>query len=231
MDPAGRSLGMKSGRAAPWLFILSFFVLWIIRLYAYKLGEQSVQNFFLKRLLSDGWRVLVWVVLPIAWLALIEQRPINTAFRPLAAKSPRMARITALALIALIVIGYRWTYGHWTGIPSNRTWDVYTAVLPGVLLVGLAEELVFRGVFFSGLLQAGWSARTASLLASIMFTLSHWPAWLIASGPIGPVAMLAASTRLAVFGLVMNGLVILEGGLLLAIIVHAFNDLWVGVFF
>ena len=48
---------------------------------------------------------------------------------------------------------------------------------------------------------------------------------------MGPLSLLTASIRLVVFGLMMSGLVTLEGGLILAVLIHSFNDLWVGLFF
>jgi membrane protease YdiL (CAAX protease family) len=130
-----------------------------------------------------------------------------------------------------IIIGYRLTFGHWTGIPPHEDWTTYAAIVPSIVLVGIAEEFVFRGVFLSGLLRNGWAPWRANLITATLFALSHWPGWFAGPSSMGPFAHITASIRLMVFGLVVGGLTTLEGGILIAIVVHSFNDLWVGLFF
>jgi len=114
-------ISILRSRFAPWCFIIAFFAAWAVRLATFGLVDVHIQNLFLKRVLSDGWRALVWLVFPICWL--------------------------------------------------------------------------------------------------------------VGSGAMGPLSLLTASIRRFVFGLVMSGLVTLEGGPVLAVLVHSFNDLWGGLFF
>jgi membrane protease YdiL (CAAX protease family) len=221
----------SSKRLAPWAFILAFFLIWSIRLGIYRIFDSDIQNPFLKRIVSDGWRALVWLILPILWLIFVERRGIVTAIRPNSVRSLRWAGLAGGALCALIVISYRLTFGHWTGIPLDRSWNTYAAILPSILLVGIAEEFIFRGVFLSGLLRGGWGPWRANFIAAVFFALSHWPGWLAGQGSMGPLSFLTASIRLVIFGMAMSGLVTLEGGIVVAILVHSFNDLWVGLFF
>jgi len=61
-------ISISRSRFAPWCFIIALFAAWAARLATFGLVDALIQSFFPKRVLSDGWRALVWLVFPISWL-------------------------------------------------------------------------------------------------------------------------------------------------------------------
>ena len=79
----------------------------------------------------------------------------------------------AWALVVPVLLGLTAVVGmvsiDWRG-PAAATLPV---IALGVLLVGVAEELVARGVLVAGPQKAGWTAVGVFLLSSVLFALLH----------------------------------------------------------
>ena len=149
---------------------------------AYRYTDAGISDYVEKRLLSEGWRIAVWVAAPIAWLMWIELPPLSTALfpiSPLAAATglaPGCRRNCLASLSFSVYFG-----GAWTGIPAGH---VSAVVLIGGTLstagIAISEEFLFRGVFLSGLLARRWSYLPRTLLQRYFF--------LSATGPDGFMA-------------------------------------------
>jgi membrane protease YdiL (CAAX protease family) len=94
----------------------------------------------------------------------------------------------------------------WRASPTDPAWLTLTVV------AGIAEEFAYRGVL-TGLLTIPLGAGTASIVSAGVFGLGHftqgWRGLVYSAG----------------FGLALQGVVVLSGGLLLAIVVHVAYDL------
>ena len=72
----------------PFALIALFFALWLIRMAAYRYTDAGISDYVEKRLLSEGWRIAIWVAVPIAWLMWIERRRLATALFPISPLAP-----------------------------------------------------------------------------------------------------------------------------------------------
>jgi membrane protease YdiL (CAAX protease family) len=143
--------------------------------------------------------------------------------------SPRLAVVAGLALIVVWVAIERATTGAWHHVPLGRPSNEYIAAGIGAVMVGVAEEFVFRGIVM-GELWRRYGFWLANIGAAVLFAMIHWPGWvLLEHASLGSV--LASSGYLFLFGLVMGGLARLEGGIVMAAVVHGLNDLLVGAGF
>lgn len=92
-----------------------------------------------------------------------------------------------------------------------------------VLLVGILEEIPFRGLFFQKMqeLLGFWPA---ALLSSLLFVLIHLPIWL-AAGDMTPDRMLSSALYIFILGFLWCYLLYLSRSLWSCIIMHSVNDL------
>lgn len=215
----------------PWPFLAVFFAAWILRVLMEQQLGVSADDYLQRRLWSDGWRVLLWLILPLFWLEVIERRSLSAALRPSKGQAPRLVPITVISLTIGHLCWLKLSTDSWHGIPADLPQSHYLAGVIGGLLVGLAEEFVFRGIFLSALIARRWPFAAANIIVALFFMLIHWPGWLLLGSGMSPVDLLFASLNILLFGLAMGGLVWLEGGLIAAILVHAAIDLSNGLGF
>lgn len=188
-------------------------------------------DYLQRRLWSDGWRILCWLILPLFWLQVIERRPLSAALHPCKGRAPRLVPLIVISLTIGHLCWLKLSTDRWHAIPADLPQSHYIAGAVGGLLVGLAEEFVFRGIFLSALIARRWPFAIANVIVALFFTLIHWPGWLLLGDGMSPVDLLFATATILVFGLIMGGLVWLEGGLVAAVLVHAAIDLINGLAF
>jgi membrane protease YdiL (CAAX protease family) len=217
-------------KSRPFGFVVVFFTLWIATLLAGAAIRPTSEHFTARLMFGDAERLLVWLAFPTLWLIEIERRRIPEALHPMAPWSRRGAIIAGIVLTVILLLGMRSTRGQWHAIPEGHSIAQYLTAFASIALLAIGEEFTFRGVFMSGLIQRGAPFWKANLIVAVVFALSHWPGWLMFGG-IPPTALATASLRVLVFGLLMGGLVRLEGGLIVAILVHWFNDVLAGTLF
>jgi membrane protease YdiL (CAAX protease family) len=214
----------------PFALIALFFALWLIRMAAYRYTDAGISDYVEKRLLSEGWRIAIWVAVPIAWLMWIERRRLTTALFPISPLAPVRGWLLVAAAIVCLPFFQRLFGGTWTGIPANVTAEVLIGGTLSTAVVAISEEFLFRGVFPSGLLAQRWSYLSANAITAVFFSLSHWPGWLYGGG-ISAASLAAMSVHMFFYGLLFGGFVRLEGGLKGAILVHFANNIVAGGLF
>jgi membrane protease YdiL (CAAX protease family) len=214
----------------PFALMALFFALWLIRMAAYAHIDASASDYFEKRLLSDGWRIAVWVIPPLLWLSWIERRLLGTALFPVAPLSPKRGWLLVAIVIGCLPLLSRAFNGVWIGIPKDAAIAVLIAGTLSTAVVALSEEFLFRGVFLSGLLARKWSFLAANAVTAVFFSLSHWPGWLYGGG-VSPGSLAIMSIHMVLYGLLFGGIVRLEGGLRGAILVHFANNIVSGTLF
>lgn len=216
-----------NSKARPLAFIAVFYAAWMARLIALPFIDPPKADLLSYLIFGTAARLMVWCLLPITWVVIIERRRVASAFYPVERRSIRLVTLLAAMLAALLFLGMKLTRGQWAMIPAGHSHLEYLVFAGGVVLLALGEELTFRGVFLSGLLRRGLPFWGANAIVAMAFALSHWPGWLMFGG-ISPINLITATTRLFFFGLVMGGLVRIEGGLIAAISIHTLNDVLVG---
>lgn len=107
------------------------------------------------------------------------------------------------------------------GFASEAGASFLVGVAVTMLLVGLTEELTFRGILLVGARGALGSERSAFLFSSAMFGLFHLPNMLIGAG-VG--AALFQVVQTAIIGSALYSLRRASGGLLACVALHALYD-------
>ncbi len=215
---------MLSPCPRPFAFVALFFALWLLRMGTYAHIDAGLLDHFEKRLLSDGWRIAIWVLVPLLWLRWIERRPLRMALFPIAALAPKRGWLLVVIAIVCLPFLQRLFNGTWTGIPKDAGAMLLIAGTLSTAVVAIAEEFLFRGVFLSGLLARNWAFVPANAVTAAFFSLSHWPGWLYGGG-VSPANLAIMSIHMVLYGLLFGGIVRLQGTLWGAILVHFANNI------
>lgn len=127
-----------------------------------------------------------------------------------------------VALLALQFLSVRLLGSFGVSTGTNRVVELgretpalFLYLIPvSVLLVGPAEELVFRGTV-QGLLREAWGPSAAVVVASLVFGAIHY--WSVGGGPVERLSYVAVA---AVLGAVLGALYELTGNLVVPVAVH-----------
>ena len=214
----------------PFALMALFFALWLIRMAAYRYVDVGISDYVEKRLLAESWRIAIWVIVPLAWLAWVERRALATALFPVSPLALWRGWLLVAGAIVCLPFFQRLFGGTWTGIPAHVSTEVLIGGTLSTAVVALSEEFLFRGVFLSGLLGRNWSYLSANAITAIFFAFSHWPGWLY-GGNVSAASLATMSVHMLLYGLVFGGFVRLEGGLKGAILVHFANNIVAGGLF
>jgi membrane protease YdiL (CAAX protease family) len=162
--------------------------------------------------------LLIFLALPIAFAAGLEQRPLREIFRVRMLSPAGFAKAALLGLTA-------WLTGQSLGILAlfvvqrfgGKIPDLYSTLLKsplwvalvvGALIPSICEEVAFRGYIQWGLGSAG--ARGAVLLTGLLFGLMH--------------LSLIRLLPLAVLGILFSAAVQRSGSVLTGIVMHLVNN-------
>jgi membrane protease YdiL (CAAX protease family) len=99
------------------------------------------------------------------------------------------------------------------------TWGKW---ISGVLLVGITEEVVFRGYVLQKL-AARFAFRWANLITSLLFVLIHVPRWIRDGRAIG-LGLLAAILYLIAFSILLGWILKKSDSLWACMLAHAINN-------
>lgn len=127
---------------------------------------------------------------------------------------PRLAFVLLGAFTALVVV-------RASGIAYA---DIDTSLLVAVLclgvLVGLSEELLFRGIFLRCMRNGHLSEGAAALWTATAFGLFHLPNVFLGTGPVGVVQVLLAGLS----GIALYYFRVAGGAIVLAMVMHGLFD-------
>ncbi len=120
-----------------------------------------------------------------------------------------------LAFTLLNLLGMLARYGVPQPDLQAVTWN---NLLSTALLIGLIEELPYRGLILSEL-QARWGFWSANLATTLLFAAIHLPGWLALG-----LFTFEVLIFVLIFGFLMGLLVRISGSLWSAIVAHSLND-------
>lgn len=154
------------------IFLVFFYLIWTVRAFIYKNFEITMDSEIARKGLSILWKWSVWILLPILYVMLVENKN-PVLFFKLKNKGNNLKiwflGITLLCLtwqLVLLIIKYDKT------IPGPLTWMniFFGAAIP--------EEFMFRGFIYTKLKDM-LSIKAAIILTSVLFVLIHYPGWFI----------------------------------------------------
>jgi membrane protease YdiL (CAAX protease family) len=208
-----------------WAFLAVLFAAWIGRLAALPYTDLAADSVSAARIVADLWRLLVWLAVPLVWLAWVErldprvaidQRPGDRVWLGWAA-----AFATVAAARGLDVLGGS-TWIAIPDVPASR----FFVVAVGLALAALCDEFVFRGLVLKALRgrMGFWAANavSAALYAAILV-----PGWL-ATVELDLFTLGYLFVSVLLFGLLLGWFVRLTGTIWPAVLAHFLNDLLQG---
>lgn len=150
-----------------WLVLLSITLIWILRILLLPLpATDSFINIFFHLAV----RVLFFLY-PVLFWNMLRHHNINKDF---ALRFPKKQGVLLASAYLLIMVVFELMMGK----SFVFTDDIYVWV--NVPIAPIIEELLYRGVVMTYLLERGTSLR-AIIVSTALFVFAHWPGWIIIS--------------------------------------------------
>ncbi len=207
---------LKNSKGSFVLFLIVFYLTWTLReIYL----PWEAQAPILAALLS----ISIWTGAPIIYLATIDKvNPLSfLKLNTNPGQGLKWGIVISIGYFILTVI-YSQLIGN--AIDFSLEWQTWLNV---VILVGLVEEIMFRGFIFHKL-QEYMTIAQANIFQAILFVLIHVPVWIARPEIYHPTGTLGAYLFsvcfIFIFGLGMGFLVNKTNSLWGAILVHSMVD-------
>lgn len=174
-------------------------------------------------LTSAALKVVIWIVPVLCFIKIVEKEDFLTylGLRHLGMKWIGIGSFLLIAyffIIHFIVlhrpIDFRLGFDEW---------------LNTVLLVGITEEIVFRG-FILKKLMASYKFWLANTMTAFLFLFIHFPIWFY-KGLFEFPSILSASFTVFLLGLIFGYVYKKSGSLWPVIVIHSLYDLFVSIFY
>jgi len=211
------------------IFLAVFFAAWTSRIALIPWTDALAENSAEARMIADGWRLALWLVLPLVWCLAVEKIDPRQAADQRPGTRPWLAWTFAAAyLLASRALGV--SAGEaWHAIPGDLPPFVYFVSLVGLAFVALVEVYVFFGLVLKAL-RGRFSFWIANAIASILFAAINVPGW-VALIELDAMTLAILLGQVVVFGLLLGLTVRLSGGLLVALLLHLANNALQGLGF
>lgn len=190
---------------------------------------QISQQMSVTPLLANAVSLLVWTLIPVAMLALGKVSWPKRVARPSMREVLPVAIVAVLVAIAMCSLGAAAYDGPRMAVPATEL------LLGGVviLLAATMEEVVYRVLLLTALVQASASRFHALTLSSVIFALVHVPggiagpviagdwvqAWAYSTALLGQLVFVVAA------GFMLGALWLRTGSIILISAVHAIYNL------
>jgi membrane protease YdiL (CAAX protease family) len=210
-----------------WPLAVAVLALWTARMGLHAPIDLSLPHGAARTLAAAGFKLVIFVVVPLALIYAIERRPWTEPFGLPAGNRPVLAITVALVWFTITVTVFLLVVREPRIVPGGMPWRVFAVIVFSVLVTAIAEEVAFRGAILPRMLHRYGNLRGHAITAAL-FVAVHWPAWIFVSG--GPDLALAAllSAQLFVFALVLGIVTVLSGTIWIAVALHAANNFIAG---
>jgi hypothetical protein len=196
----------------PWILSLAVFVVWVLIVFGGELlqagGTTALDDLVASHI------VVALVVAPAFLFAVVAYLK---WWKPVGLQAPRPARSLLLLWLPVLYITAFLTLGAVRGLPSS---NVIVIVLINALLVGISEELMFRGFLWHGA-SSRYSFWASVALTAAVFGGIHALNGII-TGDFGGAVVQAIQAML--FGVWMLALRLRQSSIIPAMIIHGLWD-------
>ena len=149
---------------------IGFFLVWSVYT---ALGGFHLQNEFASWALSLSVHVICWPIFAVL-LLITYGESVPTGLKKMLRTAPNLRILLPLSAIALAYNFICWKLNP-GGFGNNmKPYDLIVTILT----VGFFEEILFRG-WFQNAISRFCSERKANLIAAALFTLIHYPKWIL----------------------------------------------------
>lgn len=210
-----------------WPLAAAILGLWTLRMGLHAPLDLSLPHGAARTFAAIGFKLLIFVVVPLALIFAIERRPWSAPFGLPQGNRPILAVVVALAWFSITVTVFLLLVREPRIVPGGMPWRVFALIVLSVLVTAIAEEVAFRGAILPRMLHRHGNLAGHAITAAL-FVAVHWPAWLLGAG--GPDITMAAllSLQLFVFALVLGVVTVLSGTIWIAVVLHAANNFIAG---
>lgn len=207
-------------RRAFWIYVLLFMATWTLWVYLLYprlrwLGEESLSY----ALGNIAIRLLVWVLPVLLFLRFVDR---VDPFEYLQLRRNSLRGLLVALVFSLLNFFLSVSQFGWPQHAARLTWN---NILSTSLLIGIVEEIPFRGFIFKKLNES-YSLVVAAFLSALLFLAIHMPGWISLH-----LFTVHNAIFVFVFGLLMVLVFRLAKSLWGPIVAHSLNDFMASVIF
>ncbi|WP_077296594.1 CPBP family intramembrane glutamic endopeptidase [Virgibacillus pantothenticus] len=217
-------IDLKVNKNYIWLYFILFYSIWSIR-ELWFVQYLDLMDSVPRAITSAMIKIVIWVI-PVMLLVKIMEKSVPFSYLGLRhnfRKGLKWASWVSLVFIAYFVVL------NFTVLDNRIDFRIgFNEWLNTVLLVGITEEIVFRGFLLRKLIDT-FKFWTANIITALLFASIHFPIWFY-KGLSFP-HMLSSTITAFVLGIIFGFVYKKSNSLWSAIIVHSLYNLLVSLFY
>ena len=206
------------------IYIIALFAIWSIqRLYFRPVFINQLDGLFFE-LVDSGSKIIIWLF-PALWMLRRFGGEMWLNLREMFVNKPswQMVVISTIAIgVVAFLVGM--LYGDGFSMRTDFEWRMLIAP---VLVAGITEELVFRGVILNSLLPK-MKTVFAVLIDAILFALIHYPIWIYVG--FGLPTILINSAFSIFFSILLSFSFLKTKNILVPVGLHMFYNFLITIF-
>ncbi|ATP40487.1 CPBP family intramembrane metalloprotease [Solibacillus sp. R5-41] len=218
-------MDLKVNKNYIWVYFIIFFALWCIR-ELWLVQYLDLMDSIPRAITSAVIKVVIWII-PVLLLVKVMEKGVPLSYLGLRHNFKNGLKWTAWA--SLIFVSY-FIVLNFTILDNNVDFQIgFNEWINTILIVGLTEEIVFRGFLLRKLMDSFkfWIANT---ITSILFVLIHFPIWFY-KGLFELPYFLTASLTVFILGIIFGYVYKKSGSLWSVIVIHSLYNLLVSLFY
>lgn len=187
------------------IYITIFVIIWSLRATVFIGIDEGIESGLWKNVYSNAIKVALWALPALITLWVWRRPPFKYT------KLTTRVELRGLMIATLVVAGWLSVVIMVEAALSGKTIATmlfrgnWLAILAGVVVSPISEEILFRGFFLNGLNESlcFWKS---NVISAAVFMLTHVPYWVSKNGFSGPVLKNLANVFLlgCLFGWVMK---------------------------
>ena len=206
----------KTKKSTIVISFLAFIVIWTLRTVLLKPWIDANLGIWERQIVNGIIKLIIWCGLAVF---LLRRNPVQFSIKDMFCKnfSWRLLGIASVVSVLFHVVVMLIQSGKINILPFHPS-----QLISQFLVVGITEELLFRGWFYNAL-RSTMTPMKANAISSAMFVTSHWPSYIVSGVGIGSIIYL--SIVIFLMGLVFGYLFEKSKNILVPTAVHSIWDL------
>ena len=216
---------LKVNRNYVWVYFITFFALWCIR-ELWLVQYLDMLDSIIRSIISAIFKIVIWVI-PVLLLVKYMEKTNPLSYLGLRHNFGKGLKWTALVSLALIIF---FVVLNLTLLKSDISFQIgFNELLNTIILVGVIEEIVFRGFLLRKLMDSYrfWIANT---ITALLFASIHFPIWFY-KGLFEFPYILSSILTVFVLGIIFGFVYKKSNSLWSVIIIHSLYNLLVLLFY
>ncbi|OMC82259.1 hypothetical protein BK128_20625 [Viridibacillus sp. FSL H7-0596] len=218
-------IDLKVNKNYIWVYFITFFALWCIR-ELWLVQYLDLMDSVPRAITSAVIKVVIWII-PVLLLVKITEK--GVPFSYLGLRHNYINGLKWACWVSLVLISY-FVILNFTILDNNVDFRIgFNEWLNTILLVGITEEIVFRGFLLRKLMDSFkfWIANT---ITSLLFVSIHFPIWFY-KGLFEFPYIFTASLTAFILGIIFGYVYKKSGSLWSVIVIHSLYNLLVSLFY